>query len=658
MKNKFINSLLFIVIVASLLSTTAVFDFKPVKATPPSTGQDLCMAILVNDSVYVKSSYYDTDKHDDRQSKILSSLGSIEPLDGDNFIVLSTGIAGAELVTTEGDRNSTGDERGTWFRNKYSTPRDEVILEMELLVPKHMHTLWYYFMFISTEYPEYIGSPYNDRFTVTVDSPSKGISTFTCNVNNGSFEDEEFINLTGTGFDIYPVDGDPNNVDQVNTDYVEGKVDAGATAITWVGGERHPVTPQEKITVTFSIADQGDNQFDSAVFLDKVFFSGYAKTDVVAYKEASDLNKKPFEANDTVQYTVTIANVGNLDLMSDEDSNEFEDTIPENLEFVNGSVSASSGLAEYLESENKIIWNGDIPRESSIIINYQAIINSSAPNGTIIRNQGTVYYDSDEDGINDASELTDDVSIDDGIDKDGDQETDDDDPTEIIVLSFTPPSIGTEDFSDDAVSGPASQEYFERTWFETSNEKDGNSFEVVSGYHYSTDNSFKTQIRKSSGMQTWNYNLTELESNIDWWEIMFACGNASEAADLNITFKDKNGYDIAKFKFVYYEKGTMMPLDWVLKLYYYDFATGWQAFDTNWLKNYLYNGWYKLRIEKDQNQNLVYYLYQGDDELLDMQTGTKFPHTFTDLKTIEFSSSYDPLQCPMFFWDEHRIGLS
>ncbi|NTU74230.1 PEGA domain-containing protein, partial [Candidatus Roizmanbacteria bacterium] len=46
--------------------------------------------------------------------------------------------------------------------------------------------------------------------------------------------------------------------------------DAGATALITHGGEYHPVSPYEEITVTFDIKDIGDNQFDSGVFIDNL----------------------------------------------------------------------------------------------------------------------------------------------------------------------------------------------------------------------------------------------------------------------------------------------------------------------------------------------------------------------------------------------------
>ena len=611
------------------------------------------MAILANQSTYISSSYWDRDRYGCRQAAVLSSKGTMNPTNGSTFILLSTGIAGTDIVTTGG--TNPGSERGTWFKNRYGHPRDKAKLTLVLRVPQHMHYLYYDFQFFSAEYPEYVGSKYNDKFEVTVNSPSKGVSTYVCDVNSGNFVlDSNYI--PGTGFDIFAQSGNPNNVDYVDTTPRSPGADAGATALITRGGESHPVSPLEEITVTFSIRDVGDNQFDSAVFIDNLVFSGYARTDIVARKDVEDLNGEPYEPGDIVKYTITISNIGNLN-QADNPGNEFEDLIPENTTYVQGSATATSGSIGFDDVENKITWNGEIPSESSVVLTYEVMVNETLHNGTIISNQGSVYWDSDEDHINDAVELTDDISVDDGIDLDGDGETDDDDPTEFSIVSFEPPSMVTEDFSDDEPGGIATQSYFTRTWFETESEKRGNSFEVVPDYHYSTSKAFKTQIRASSSPQYWNYTFSELESDISWWEIMFACGNTSEDADLYLNFKDEDNHDVARLKFEYTHAGTMLPTDWVLKLYYWSSTFGWERLHTNYTGWYLYNGWYKIRIEKN-GDNLNYSLYKGTDDLMDFKIDSQLSYSFSNLEKIEWCSTKNPVHCPVFFWDEHRIGLT
>ena len=614
-------------------------------------GADLATAILANQSTLISSSYTDRDNEGHRQGDVLSSLGTILPTEGSTFALFSTGIAGNVPVTT--NALNPGDERGTCFKNKYGQPRDEATLRMTLQVPAYMHYLYYDIQFFTSEYPEYVGSQYNDRVIVTVDSPSKGVTTYTMDVNSGDFILDSH-DIPGTGFNIFATSGDPDLVDWVDTTPRNPGADAGATALV---GREHPVSPNEQINVTINIKDIGDNQFDSAIFIDNLIFSGYAKTEIIARKTAKDLNGGFLECEDVIEYTTTISNIGAAN-QSDNPGNEFEDVIPDNTTYVTGSLSTTSGLLEYDAGENKITWNGEIPSESSVALTFQVKVNTGLANGVIISNQGTVFWDSNENGTNDATELTDDLAVDDGIDQDGDGETNDDDPTNMIVSSYEPPSTLTEDFSDDSPGGNATQSYYIYKWFETTEGTEGSNFEVASSYHYSTSRSFKTKIRASSEISSyWNYFLSQFNSDIVWWEAWFACGNISEESDLFLDFKNTDNNDIAKVKLEYVQAGSDHPSDYVVKLYYKS-SSEWIQLNSDFPGGYLYNGWYKIRIEKYGDNYINYSLYQAGKGLVDSQTGSILALSFSNLARVEWSSTKSPVVCPIFFWDEHRIGLT
>ena len=630
----------------------------------PYDGEDLALAILANQSTLVEGScfYSDSDTGGNRQSKILSSLGTMSPTHGSTFALFSTGTAGATPVTK--NELNPGLEKGTCFGPGEDVyPLDEVTLAMSLQVPEGMHYLYYDVQFLSSEYPDWIGSAYNDKLTVTVDSPLKGSSEYMFDVNSGYFV-LEAEDITGTGFDIFAIDGNPyrwdEQIDWVRTAYVNGGDDAGSSDLTPIGGERHPVSPFEIIDVTINLHDTGDNIFDSAAFIDNLIFAGWAKTVIVARKQYEDLNGGVLECGDIVKYTITISNTGEA-YQHDNSGNEFEDFIPGNTTYVDDSITATSGTINYVPGANMITWNGDIPSESAISLTFQVKVDEDLENGTIISNQGNVYWDSNEDFNNDAIELTDYPHIDDGIDQDGDGDTDDDDPTNISVIAFEPPSYVTEnfDFPDDHAGGKATQsDDFGHQWFETSEGLTGNVFEVACCYYYTSLNqSFKTKLRSSGSPQYWNYTLSELQSDLEWWEIWLACGDTSEAYDLFLDFENSDEEDITKIKFEYVHEGENPPTDWVLELYYWDPTNGWSQLYSDHVGGYLHNDWYKLRIGKNGDNYINYSLYRSDIGLVDFATSSQLSASFSDFERVKWSSTKNPIVCPMFFWDEHSIGL-
>ena len=224
-------------------------------------GEDLALAILSNSSWLIDSSYTDTDEYGTCQSGVFSSLGTMYPTHGSTFAFLSTGIAGTDIITTS--ENEPGDEKGTWFEgDRYGYPRDKSELTMTLQVPAYMHYIYYDIQFFSSEYPEYVGTQYNDKLVVTVDSPKEGESEYIFDVNSGYFVLDS-RNIPGTGFDIFARSGYPGGVDWVDTNTRTHGADAGASDLIQIGGVHHPVSPNEQVTVTFNIKDSGDNLFDS-----------------------------------------------------------------------------------------------------------------------------------------------------------------------------------------------------------------------------------------------------------------------------------------------------------------------------------------------------------------------------------------------------------
>ena len=652
--------MLFIIFIIILLSAFLLFT-RYTKAESYN-GTDIAFAILNDPSTLVNSSYSDTDTSGQfRQRAILQSLGTMFPTDGSNFVLLSTGIAGANPVTTNSE--DPGSERGTWFGKKYpgwGDSFDEAKFTMDLKVPPLMHNLSYDLQFFSMEYPDYVGSQYNDKVTVTVNSPSKGTSTYMFDVNSGDFVFKS-SDIPGTGFDLFAVKWiwwlhkwvptSPSGVDTVTTT-PHWSDDAGASALVT---RVCPVSPNETVTVTFDIRDVGDNQFDSAVFIDNVRFTGYGIPEIKALKTWQDVNGGTVEPGDKIHYTITISNIGNI-TQPDNPGDEFDDPVPDNTTYVPNSLSSSSGSASYDSNDNKIVWNGVISAESSVKITYDVLINSSLSQTSIVSNQGVVHWDRDGDGTNEETELTDDPSVDDGIDSDGDGETGDDDPTVIIVLIENISEL-TEDFSDDVPGHSANQNYFGFSWFSTSQSSSNSVFEVAGGYHYSTPNSFKTQLRSTDTPLYWNYSFEWLSGlSSYWWEINFTCGNNSEPSDLILSFKNTSGLEIARLKFDYMPTDSGPPNNYAPMLYYLRPNGQWIQLGSDFRDGFLFSSWYTLRIEQYGNM-LNYSLYRIGKGLIEKVTDAGLGATLSRLSSIEWSTTKNPVVAPIFFWDEHRIGF-
>ncbi len=101
-----------------------------------------------------------------------------------------------------------------------------------------------------------------------------------------------------------------------------------------------------------------------------------------------------------ITYTIVLNNAGPGN-QADNPGDEFVDVLPAQVSLV--SASASAGTAT--TAGNTVTWNGSIAASASVTITINATVNAGAFGQ--IDNQGTINYDSNGDGTNDASALTD-----------------------------------------------------------------------------------------------------------------------------------------------------------------------------------------------------------------------------------------------------------
>jgi len=211
-----------------------------------------------------------------RTSLTHSAEGLLE--DNCNAVMLCTGRA-----------LSTNPQTGTSFGRTDPHPlgggvtaRDLAQIIVSLRIPENAEGLSFDFMFLSSEYPEWVCTAYNDTFFAILEDPGLNNGnpiniSFDGNdneitVNNNFFENPNnwTESLAGTGYDTADpwasCSGSsgggctlPNPCPPPNN-----TVGSGTGWLRTIA----PLTPGADSTITFSIHDEGDNIYDSCVILD------------------------------------------------------------------------------------------------------------------------------------------------------------------------------------------------------------------------------------------------------------------------------------------------------------------------------------------------------------------------------------------------------
>jgi Ca2+-binding RTX toxin-like protein len=230
-------------------------------------------------------------------------LGPYFPTTGNTFGILTTGNADFADDPNTSSRTAAFDGGGPVRGN---TDRDVTILKVDLTVPAGANCLSFDFQFLSEEYPEWVGSSFNDAFIAELDNSNWTTSGSTISApNNFAFDPtNNVISVNSTGATSF------STANSTGTTY------DGATALLRAAT---PVTPGAH-SVFFSIFDQGDADYDSAVFLDGLA-TGFAanpgaqcspgatqQTYTVDVSPASDTN--PVGTQHTVTATVNEAGSG------------------------------------------------------------------------------------------------------------------------------------------------------------------------------------------------------------------------------------------------------------------------------------------------------------------------------------------------------------
>lgn len=177
-----------------------------------------------------------------------TAAGVFFPTDATTFAVLTTGdVANADPPNSVPNK---GTDLGTASRNV----NDLTILKVDVNVPANANCIGFDFAFYSEEFPEFVGTQFNDAFLAELDTNDWTYDTATRTVtapNNFAFDEQKRAMTVNTAL--------------ASTQVTELQYDGSTQLIR----ARKQVTPGAH-SLYFTIYDAGDHIFDSAVFLDNL----------------------------------------------------------------------------------------------------------------------------------------------------------------------------------------------------------------------------------------------------------------------------------------------------------------------------------------------------------------------------------------------------
>jgi hypothetical protein len=212
----------------------------------------IATAIAANPAVVTSASFLTTPPNGTPHAVADAPLSSF-PTNGSTFAILTSG--NANFADDPNVSGSTGEALGgISFRG--NTDFDVSILRVGLNVPQQANCLTFDFQFYSDEFPEWVNTAYNDAFIAELDN-----STWTTAGSAISAPDNFAFDPSG---DVISINSTGNTA--MNAANATGTTYDGATPLLSASTQ---VTPGAH-TLYLSIFDQGDQIYDSAVFLDNL----------------------------------------------------------------------------------------------------------------------------------------------------------------------------------------------------------------------------------------------------------------------------------------------------------------------------------------------------------------------------------------------------
>ncbi len=326
------------------------------------TSEPIASAIVVDKNAWVSTSL----TGDSQAIHIFNSpVGFLSATDGDTFLILSSGIA-------ENIPGNPVDFESTDFSPEgYSG--DTASVTLNFIVPTDANKLKFDFRFMSEEFPEFVGSSFNDFFSAYL-TGSTGTDQISFDTNG------KIINVNNNFFDpaITPA----------------GTVFDGTTPKLTTTTD---VTPGESISLKFELGDVDDGVYDTAVFLDNIRFESEGNGGTSAKADVSVTKHGPTSVEKGKEMTYTI-NYYNIE-EAEADNIVVTDTLPNKAIFVEGSAQGGT----YDSATHSVSWNLDsIQKFSGGSLSLSISIPDNNPEveiGTTLINSVSISTTSEENDI-------------------------------------------------------------------------------------------------------------------------------------------------------------------------------------------------------------------------------------------------------------------
>ena len=192
------------------------------------------------------------------------------PTSGPSYAILSTGDS--TIAPSPNAAPNSGVANAPPGTPPYRGVNDATVLRIDLNVPQSASCLSLRFRFYSEEFPEFVGTPFNDSFVAEVDTNSWAVSPIALPDSGAS------NNVSAPNNFAFDTRGNPISINSIGDTSVGPALASGTTydAATRRLRASVPITPGPH-SLYLSIFDQRDSVYDSAVLVDRLTLSNLSK---------------------------------------------------------------------------------------------------------------------------------------------------------------------------------------------------------------------------------------------------------------------------------------------------------------------------------------------------------------------------------------------